>query len=68
MSNPRKGLKRYGMRSYIVSGPSALIVIERERPWRYSIRHEDMPSGFYMEKFKRLWQARAAAEAISVGK
>jgi hypothetical protein len=63
--DPRKGLKRYGMRSYIVKGPKAVIVIERERPWRFSIRHETMPPGFFMEKFKRLGKARAAAETYA---
>lgn len=58
----RKGLKRYGMRSYIVIGPKASIVIERERPWRFAIRHEDMPPGFFMEKFRRLGPARECAE------
>jgi len=60
--NPRKGLKRYGMRAYIVCGPRASIIIERERPWRYAIRHEGHPAGFFMEKFKRLKIARAVAE------
>lgn len=60
--NPRKGLKRFGMRSYIIRGPKDAIVIERERPWRFSIRHEDMPVGFYMERFRLLREARAAAE------
>lgn len=61
----RKGLKRYGMRSYIVKGPAASIVIERERPWRFAIRHENMPPGFFMEKFRRLGRARAVAEAYA---
>ena len=63
----RKGLKRFGMRGYIVRGPKAEIVIDRERPWRFAIRHLDMPAGFYMEKFKRLGPARAAAEAYAWG-
>lgn len=63
--NSRKGLKRIGMRSYLIHGAKAAIVIDRERPWRWAIRHEDMPPGFYMEKFNRLAKARMAAEAYA---
>lgn len=58
----RKGLKRYGMRSYLVEGPHARFVIERERPWRWLIRHINVPPGFYSEKFRRLSDARKQAE------
>lgn len=63
--DPRKGLKRHGMRSYIVESPVATIIIDRERPWRFAIRHLDMPPGFYMQKFRRLGNARAVAEAYA---
>lgn len=63
--NARRGLRRYGMRSYLVQGSKASIVIDKERPWRWAIRHEDMPVGFYMEKFKRLAAARMAAEGYA---
>lgn len=63
--NPRRGLKKLGLRCYIVRGLKASIIIERERPWRFSIRHADMPPGFYMQKFRRLGKARAVAEAYA---
>lgn len=65
MSASRKGLKRSGMRSYLVQGSKASIVIDKERPWRWAIRHEDMPVGFYLEKFTRLAKARMAAEGYA---
>lgn len=60
--NSRRGLKRHGMRSYIVAGPRSTWIIERERPWRFAIRRVDMPPQFYAEKFRRLALARAAVE------
>lgn len=63
--NPRRGLKRHGMRSYIVKGPLGDFLIERERPWRFALRRADMPPGFFMERFRRLGAAREVAEAYA---
>lgn len=65
--NSRRGLKRFGMRSYIVEGRFGDFLIERERPWRFSLRRADMPPGFYMEKFRYLHKARQVAEAYARG-
>lgn len=76
--NSRKGLKRYGMRAYSVTGPRGMWVIERERPWRFVVRPEGWPRApggkgrkqdvfFQVPPFRRLYQARAYAEQ-QVGK
>lgn len=66
MSASRKGLKRAGMRSYSVTGPKGTWIIERERPWRFSVRPEGWPRTpgrpFFNATFKRLGAARADAE------
>lgn len=65
MSASRKGLRRVGMARYLVPGSPPLI-IERDRPWRWFVRPKsfpDVPGGFFAIQFKRLYQARAYAEA-----
>lgn len=63
--NARKGLKRYGMRSYIVSGPRCTIIITRERPGKYSYRISFHPQAFWIGIHARLCDARASAEALA---
>src|SRR4051812_43767713 len=63
----RKGLKRLGMRRYLVAGPKGVWIIERERPWRFVVRPEDWPidhggAFFPMPNFPRLFLARHHAE------
>lgn len=63
--NSRKGLKRHGMRSYIVEGPLATFIIQRDKPWRYFVRHSrfaNVYADFFAIKFRRLGAARAFAE------
>ena len=65
MSASRKGLKRLGLRRYIVEGPRPM-VIERDRPWRWFVRpasYPNAPGGFFSQTFRRLRCARAYAEA-----
>lgn len=70
----RKGLKRHGMRAYAVTGPRGTWLIERERPSRFVVRPEGWPRApggkgrkrdvfFQVSPFRRLYQARAHAEA-----
>lgn len=63
----RKGLKRLGMRRYVVTGPKGVWIIERERPWRFVVRPEgwaiDPRGGFFQTPpFLRLYLARHYAE------
>ena len=60
--NPRKGLKRVGLRTYAVEGLGPTILIDRERARKFRIRRETYPPGFYFQEFRRLTDARAAAE------
>ena len=66
MSKSRKGLKRHGMRGYLVEGPGgAQMIVERDRPWRWFVkdpRHGKQMGDFFAIKFKRLGAARAYAE------
>ena len=61
MDNARKGLKRHGLRSYIVDGTRPMI-IERERPRRFKVRPADWQPSFHFDVFRRLRDARVAAE------
>ncbi len=67
MSASTKGLKRLGMRRYVVAGPRGVWIIERERPWRFVAHPEGWPrdpSGAFFEiRFRRLGAARQHAEA-----
>lgn len=63
--NPRKGLKRYGLRAYIVQGPERAILIERERPSVYRVRPFDMPTAFDFGQYRRLTLARKYAEELA---
>lgn len=58
----RKGLKRHGMRAYVIEGPAGRFEIERDRPWRWLVRAAHIPRPFYSEQFRRLMDARRAAE------
>ena len=66
MSPSRKGLKRLGMRRYVVTGPRGTCIIERERPWRFVVRPEGWPvdprGALFQMKFNRLGAARSHAE------
>lgn len=62
VTNPRKGLKRLGMRSYTITGPLGTFIIERERPRKFSVRRSGMHPAFFFQKFKLLRDARSAAE------
>lgn len=64
--NARKGLKRYGMRAWIIEGHKANIVIERERRGVFSIRRAEMPPAFFLQKFKLLRAARMVAAYYAV--
>lgn len=61
----RKGLKRYGMRGYIISGIKTTVVIEREAPRRFRVRQSSMPVPFYYEEFRLLRDARKYAEELA---
>lgn len=39
----RKGLKKLGMRRYVVTGPNGRWIIERDRPWRFLVYPEGRP-------------------------
>lgn len=63
--NARKGLKRYGMRSYIVVGRENSYIIQRLRPWKFIVRNakvENLYSDFMSIRFRRLKDARDWAE------
>lgn len=75
--NARKGLKKYGMRAYIVEGAGGRWLIERERPARFIVYPEGwarapMPPGkakrrvrdhfFTKPPFRRLSEARSYVE------
>ena len=59
--NPRAGLRRLGMRAYFVPGERPM-EIERLRPGRFRVRPLGMERTFYFQQFRRLTEARAAAE------
>jgi hypothetical protein len=67
--NPRKGLKREGMRSYRVSGPEGELLIDRAPEMRrFFVRRPEWPNGFYSVCERRLTDARAYAEsAVGIG-
>ena len=58
----RKGLKRLGMRRYLVEGPDRAFEIERARPGKFLVREFGMPNAFFNQAFRRLFEARRAAE------
>lgn len=65
MSASRKGLRRIAMAKY-VSPKNPAVLIERDRPYRWFVRPRnfpDIPGGFFSIEFRRLYQARAYAEA-----
>lgn len=68
-SNSRKGLRRFGMRRYIIAGPCRTIFIERERPWRFIVypveSHHEPRGGFFEMKFRKLRAARELAEEMA---
>lgn len=65
MSRANKGLKRHGLRSYIVEGPADSYVIVRDRPWRFLVRNAKFPviyNDFFAMRFRNLKRARTFAE------
>lgn len=65
MSASRKGLKRYGMRAYLIQGPNGAIVIRRLGSRYFQVRHlksDDLPWGLWGMRFPRLGDARQFAE------
>jgi hypothetical protein len=68
VSTSRKGLKRYGMRSYLIEGPNGAKIIERDRPWRFFVKdktlHAHRLGDLFALKFKRLRDAREFAEGL----
>lgn len=65
MSTSRKGLKRVGMRRYLVEGDSRALAIDRDSATRWFVMPPDWPrNGFFAHQFRRLKDARAYAEAV----
>lgn len=61
----RKGLKRHGLRSYIITGPKFSFIIRRARPGKFLVRKEEyeaMPWADFAIMFHTLRDARAWAE------
>ncbi len=63
MSASRKGLKKHGMRGYIISGPRGTILIERERRGRFLLRTGGTALPFYNGEYRLLRDARRDAES-----
>ena len=70
--NARRGLKCYGMRAYLVEGPSGAFVIRRLAARNFQVRHkwsDDQPWGLWGMRFPRLGEAREFAErGVGIGK
>lgn len=62
--NARRGLKKFGLRAYIVVGVRS-ILIERERPSVFRVRPADMPPAFDYGQYRRLGLARKYAEELA---
>lgn len=62
--NARRGLKKFGLRAYIVVGVRS-ILIERERPSVFRVRPADMPPAFDYGQYRRLGVARQYAEELA---
>jgi len=62
--NSRKGLKRYGMSSYIVVGPRKTYLIDREGR-KFFVRPATHPRGFFAVEFSLLRDARPYAEMLA---
>lgn len=63
--NARKGLKKIGLRRYLIEGPMRAFIIERDAPYRFFVSPQlygTMPHGFFAQAFKRLKDAREHAE------
>ena len=60
---PAAGLKRAGLRSYLLAGASDMLVIEKDSPrcWWVRPRHYP-PYGFFAMRFNSLGDARSYAE------
>lgn len=63
--NARCGLKRIGLREWLVEGPHGTYVIERDSPRRWYVRAAHIPKQFYNDKFRRLRDARVVAEGFA---
>ena len=65
MSKSRKGLKKFGLRCYILFGIRATILIEREAKRKFRVKPASMPVPFYFEEFPLLRDARKYAEELA---
>jgi len=65
VSKSRKGLKKWGLRAYIIHGISATVLIEREAKRKFRVKHASMPVPFYFEEFPLLRDARKYAEELA---
>lgn len=65
MSASRRGLKRIGMRKYLVQGDGGAFHIEREASRRFLVRPAGFHSAFYFAVYRRLRDARLHAEQLA---
>lgn len=66
MSTSRKGLKRVGMRRYMVEGDRGAFAIDRDSATRWYVMPPDWPrNGFFAMQFRRLRDARQYAERLA---
>lgn len=65
MSASRKGLKRLGLRNYIIFGIVRTVVIEKECRRRFRVKPASLPVPFYFEEFSLLRDARKYAEELA---
>jgi hypothetical protein len=61
----RKGLRRIGLRAYVVSGPKGRVVIERERRGHFLVRPEKLPRAFNYGDYRLLREAVAYAGQLA---
>lgn len=63
--DPRCGLRRDGLRGYLIEGPNGIWRIERDKRSTYYVAREPMlrPAGLFAQKFNRLGAARRYAES-----
>lgn len=65
MVTARKGLRKYGLGGYFISGPKCVVQIQREkRPW-WRIWRTDMPTSFHYGLVRGLTEARKSAEWLA---
>ena len=63
MSASRKGLKKHGLRGYVITGPRGKVYIERERRGRFLLRTGGTAHPFYNGEYRLLRDARRDAES-----